>query len=335
MQGREWERFAWLKSRVVAPRGERRERPRAGAALDGGRLRLSQVPRLRRVRGPAPAAPQDPRRGAAPRRRPARARQRRQAVARRHPRDRVHRAAAAGGARRAVPGDPHALDAERAAAPGRARADEAGDGRAPGRGLHLPAPRRAPHPVPRRPADACAADRPTPTWPGSRAASTCAATPTPAPCSTASARCASSSPPSSTRCCTTARTSRTTATAAAAAAAVRARCRSMPPSSLEALPPELATRVAAWSEQPKIKALRDESKLRLARLVSARGRAPHAPAAAPMRRGAALHRLARAAAAPRELPRAAGRAPGGAEPAAAPARPGALADALPDAPPRA
>jgi [glutamine synthetase] adenylyltransferase / [glutamine synthetase]-adenylyl-L-tyrosine phosphorylase len=36
----------------------------------------------------------------------------------------------------------------------------------------------------------------------------------------------------------------------------------------ERLPPELAERVRAWSEQPRIKALRDESKLRLARLVS-------------------------------------------------------------------
>ena len=57
-------------------------------------------------------------------------------------------------------------------------------------------------------------------------------------------------------------------------------------------------------------------------------------AACTLRRGAALHRLARAAAAPRELPGAAGRAARGAAPAAAPARPGALADALPDAPPR-
>ena len=67
-------------------------------------------------------------------RRPARARQRRQAVARRHPRDRVHRAAAAGGARRPVPRDPHALDAEGAAAAGRGRPDAAGDGRRAGRG---------------------------------------------------------------------------------------------------------------------------------------------------------------------------------------------------------
>ena len=98
---------------------QRAERPRAGAALAGHAVRLPPLPRLRRLRRPAPAAPQDPRRSAAPRRRPARARQRRQAVARRHPRDRIHRAAAAGRARRAVPRDPHPLHAEGPAAPER------------------------------------------------------------------------------------------------------------------------------------------------------------------------------------------------------------------------
>ena len=91
---------------------QRAQRPRARAARVGHAVRLPPLPRLRRLRRPAPAAREGARRGAAPRRRPARARQRRQAVARRHPRDRVHRAAAAGGARRPVPGDPHALDAE-------------------------------------------------------------------------------------------------------------------------------------------------------------------------------------------------------------------------------
>ena len=94
-------------------------------------------------------------------RRPARARQRRQAVARRHPRDRVHRAAAAGRARRPVPRD--CAPARRCrrcklAAGGlmqQATADALADG------LRLPAPRRAPHPVPRRPADPRAACRPT------------------------------------------------------------------------------------------------------------------------------------------------------------------------------
>jgi glutamate-ammonia-ligase adenylyltransferase len=62
----------------------------------------------------------------------------------------------------------------------------------------------------------------------------------------------------------------------------------------------LAERVCALGEQPRVQALRDESKLRLGRLVRAgqargdgdctRGRRP------------ALHRLARTAAAPRQLP---------------------------------
>ena len=118
------EYFAGAGPRVGAlrlaeePRGraarQRGQRPRAGPARAGHAFRLPPLPGLRRVRRPAPAAPQDPRRGAAPRRRPARARQRREAVARRHPRDRVHRAADAGGARRAVPGDPHPLDAAQA-----------------------------------------------------------------------------------------------------------------------------------------------------------------------------------------------------------------------------
>ena len=63
VQGREWERFAWLKSRVVAPRASVAQRPRAGAAQHGDVVRLPPLPRLRRVRGPAPAAPQGARRG--------------------------------------------------------------------------------------------------------------------------------------------------------------------------------------------------------------------------------------------------------------------------------
>jgi glutamate-ammonia-ligase adenylyltransferase len=39
------------------------------------------------------------------------------------------------------------------------------------------------------------------------------------------------------------------------------------PEFIDKLPAELATRVCAWNEQPKLKSLRDESKLRLARLV--------------------------------------------------------------------
>ena len=157
--GREWERFAWLKSRVVAPRAS----VASGRALAlrslVTRLRLPPLPRLRRLRGPAPAPRQGARRSAAARRRPARARQRRQAVARRHPRDRVHRPAAAGRSRRPVPRDPHPLDAEGDRQARRRRPDEARRRRSPERRLHAAAPRRAPHPVPRRPADARAADR--------------------------------------------------------------------------------------------------------------------------------------------------------------------------------
>ncbi|GAO25546.1 adenylyltransferase [Alicycliphilus sp. B1] len=104
VHGREWERFAWLKSRVVAPLDCHRPRPTVQA------LRGVVLPFVFRryldyacVRRAARAAPPDPRPRRAAQRRPPRARQRREALARRHPRDRVHRAAAAGGARRPVP----------------------------------------------------------------------------------------------------------------------------------------------------------------------------------------------------------------------------------------
>jgi hypothetical protein len=78
-QGREWERYAWIKARPM--RGAR------GAEL-GRRpaLRLPQVPRLRRHQRHARPARADPPRGGAPRH----GRQH-QARPRRHPRDRVHR----------------------------------------------------------------------------------------------------------------------------------------------------------------------------------------------------------------------------------------------------
>ena len=130
MQGREWERFAWLKSRVVAPR----------AAVTSGRalaLRSLVTPFVYRryldygvfegLRTLHHKIREEAQRRAAG---TAGARQRRQAVARRHPRDRVHRAAAAGGARRAVSRDPHALHAEGAGQAARHRADEGRDGRA-------------------------------------------------------------------------------------------------------------------------------------------------------------------------------------------------------------
>ncbi len=157
--GREWERFAWLKSRVVAPRAS----VASGRALALKSLVTAFV--YRRYldygvfEGLRQLHLQGARRGAAARRRPARARQRRQALARRHPRDRVHRPAAARRARRPVPRDPHALDAEGARQARRRRPDAARDRRAPRRRLHPAAPDRAPHPVPRRPADARPADQ--------------------------------------------------------------------------------------------------------------------------------------------------------------------------------
>jgi glutamate-ammonia-ligase adenylyltransferase len=60
VQGREWERFAWMKSRVVAPRASC-SRPGAGPARRGAALRVPPLPRLQRVRRAARAAPADPR----------------------------------------------------------------------------------------------------------------------------------------------------------------------------------------------------------------------------------------------------------------------------------
>ena len=70
---------------------------------------------------------------------------------------------------------------------------------------------------------------------------------------------------SSTSSCTTA-AARAAATAAAAAG--RRRCRSTPRRSSPQLPAELRARVAPLCEQPKIRLLRDESKMRLARLIA-------------------------------------------------------------------
>ena len=100
---------------------------------------------------------------------------------------------------------------------------------------------------------------------------------------------------------------------------------------LEQLPAELAERVRRWAQQPRVLALRDDSKLRLARLVQRAGRVAWPTAAAAidaalrfidwieplLRRESYLALLV-------ERP-AVQRAP------AAPAGRGALADALPDA----
>jgi glutamate-ammonia-ligase adenylyltransferase len=61
VQGREWERFAWMKSRVVAPRELVLAGHGPGAARRGAALRVPPLPRLQRVRFAAGAAPADPR----------------------------------------------------------------------------------------------------------------------------------------------------------------------------------------------------------------------------------------------------------------------------------
>ncbi len=102
---------------------------------------------------------------------------------------------------------------------------------------------------------------------------------------------------------------------------------------LEKLQPELATAVRRWAQQPRVQALREESRLRLAKLVGRASKAVHEDVAG---LDAALRFVdcGRAAAAARKLPGHAGRTPGRAGAPAAPAGPGALADALPDAAPR-
>jgi glutamate-ammonia-ligase adenylyltransferase len=102
VQGREWERFAWLKSRIVAPAaciGTPKVQALRGVVLPfvfRRYLDYSVFDALRSLHRQI----RDHATSAAP---ATRARQRRQALARRHPRDRIHRAAAAGGARRPVP----------------------------------------------------------------------------------------------------------------------------------------------------------------------------------------------------------------------------------------
>ena len=123
VQGREWERFAWLKSRVVAPRTPPATRAPAACATWSAPfvyrryLDYGVFEGLRQLHARSASE-------AKARRRPARAGQRRQALARRHPRDRVHRAAAAGGARRPVPRDPHPLHVKALQHLAAARADD-------------------------------------------------------------------------------------------------------------------------------------------------------------------------------------------------------------------
>ena len=129
-------------------------------ARAGHALCFSPVSRLQRIRRAARLAPPNPRaRSPAQCRQPATC-QRRQAVARRHPRSGIHRATAAGGARRAVSRVADPPHAQRAAAPGHGAAATGRYGAGAGPVLCVFAPGGAPHPIPGRPANPCAAHRP-------------------------------------------------------------------------------------------------------------------------------------------------------------------------------
>ena len=110
------------------PRGgaarQREQRPRPRCASLVTQPSSTALPRLRRLRGPAPAAPQGARRGAAPRRRAPRARQRRQALAAASARSSSSCSCCRWCAAASSPRS-HALDAEGLVAAGRQRADEA------------------------------------------------------------------------------------------------------------------------------------------------------------------------------------------------------------------
>ena len=116
-QGRAWERYAWLKARPLT--GARHDE------LAGARhaVRVSQVPRLRCLRGPARHPSPDPRAG---RRRDYALEH--QARSRRHPRDRVHRAGAAARSRRPRAGAARARHAAGARCARRARPAAGGGG---------------------------------------------------------------------------------------------------------------------------------------------------------------------------------------------------------------
>ena len=156
-QGREWERFAWLKSRVVAP---------AASVTSGRALALRSL-----------VAPFVYRRyldysvfeGLRQLHRKIRDEAQRRAAGRP---ERANDVKLSRGGIREIEFIVQLMQVARGgqfpeirtrstlqkpAAPERARADEAGHRGSAGAGLCLPAPRRAPHPVPRRPADAPAA----------------------------------------------------------------------------------------------------------------------------------------------------------------------------------
>ena len=159
VQGREWERFAWLKSRVVAPRAS----VASGRALALRALVTPFVYRRYLDYGVFEGLRQLHRK--------IRDEAQRRAAGRP---ERANDVKLSRGGIREIefivqlmlvarggqfPEIRTRSTLQQPAAAGRARADEAGHRRAAGRVLRLPAPRRAPHPVPGRPADAPAAHR--------------------------------------------------------------------------------------------------------------------------------------------------------------------------------
>ena len=144
-QGREWERYAWLKARpLTGDRARRARRASCGRSCSASTSTTPRSPRCATLHAEVRA-----------RRRAARARRARQARPRRHPRDRVHRAGAA-----AVRGgrDAELRGAADAAGACAACRDKSLLPRSRGararRRLRVPAQRRAPAAVPRRRADA-------------------------------------------------------------------------------------------------------------------------------------------------------------------------------------
>jgi glutamate-ammonia-ligase adenylyltransferase len=266
--GREWERFAWLKSRVVAPIASVRTAARWRCARSSP-LRLSPLPRLRRLRGlrqlHAKVRDEAQRRAAG---RPQRANDVKLSRGGIREIEFIVQLLLVG-ARRPVPRDPHPLDPEGARQARRRRPDEARQRRAPRRRVHAAAPGRAPDPVPRRPADHV-----LPEHDGDLA------------WIAASLGAEASGP-----CALLDRLGEAREYVAGefdlllrdGRGSTGNGCRSCGPAPmpvdaetfLAQLPPELAARVRPLCDQPKIRVLKDESKIRLAGLV---GRAAQAAA---------------------------------------------------------
>ena len=117
VQGREWERYAWIKGRLVSEgESDSAQRLAEAARRDRDAVRLSPLSRLRRDRGDPLAASADSPGSAAARVDAPRQGRRHQARTRRHPRDRVQRAGVPVDSRRPGGGVSHSSDACRARA---------------------------------------------------------------------------------------------------------------------------------------------------------------------------------------------------------------------------